>query len=72
MSASRKLYIALAAKYKANQPQDSTTPEGSMWNVMVLSTANVLADDNSGFNMEKFLIASGLDKELAKTLAGYR
>jgi hypothetical protein len=72
VSASRKLYKSLAEKFKANQPHDPASPEGGMWNTLVLSTANALADDNSGFHMEKFLAASGFDKELAQTLASYR
>ena len=62
MSASRKLYVALAAKYKAMQP--SNDDEWRQWSDMVIATATVFANDNSGFDIRKFLSASGFTDEM--------
>lgn len=59
MSASRKLYVALAEKYRELRPKEND-PEWSTWVVMICATANVLRHDNSGFDRQKFLLACGM------------
>lgn len=62
MSASRKLYINLAKRFKLHRPL-SHTNEYLTWKVMVLVVANTLKDDNSGFHTQKFLVACGFTAE---------
>lgn len=62
MSASRKLYTAMADKFKDLRP--ATGGEGyNEWVAMVIGTATVFANDNSGFDIRKFTRASGFSEE---------
>lgn len=62
MSASRKLYVNLAQRYKVHRPLPGTH-EYLTWKILVLVTANALRDDSSGFDSRKFLVACGFTAE---------
>lgn len=68
MSASRKLYVALAKEFKRSMPVQRSDERSSefnaryaQWHQMVHATAGVLKEDNSGFVTMTFLQASGAD-----------
>lgn len=66
MSASRKLYNAVAGKFKEASHRNTDAQERNMWRTMVLAAAFAFRDDNSGFDKWRFLKASGwTDDELS-------
>lgn len=66
MSASRKLYVALAEGFKRAKPNYPSENAMGVWVHTVTNSARVLKADNSGFDREKFLRASGFtDGDLA-------
>lgn len=70
MSASRKLYVAMAERLKAAKPSVhlGSDPEDG-WEMAVLAVARAFASDNSGFDMTKFLKAAGIEPNYAEVVA---
>ena len=65
MSATRKLYVAVAEKFKevAQQTDDN---DRHMWRTTVLAATFAFRADNTGFDKRRFLRASGwTDDELS-------
>lgn len=70
MSMSRKFYVKLAAKYRAMKPTGEHPEALAMWAWMVVATANVIMNEASGFNTDKFQTAAGLHEEDVREPAG--
>lgn len=64
MSASRKLYVAMAKKLKASYPEWGQDDHAfDAWNDIVIGVAEVFHQDNAGFDRVKFLKACGFTDE---------
>lgn len=61
MSASRKVYTAIAETFKRRQPNPEKTEAYSTWVMLLLGTAAALKADNANFNREKFFEACGYE-----------
>ncbi len=56
----KKDYIKIAATLKENHPTvDNSMQALSIWNVIVLNFADMLAKDNPHFDRSRFLVACG-------------
>lgn len=60
MALTRRFFTDLAAKYRAQRPEDTASREGEVWEDMVRITASALASQNGMFNYAKFYEACGV------------
>lgn len=73
MALHRRFFAALARDFKAAKPAEDETPnEQSVWEQMVVITANALSAQNAIFKHDKFYEACGMPQSVIDRVASIR